>query len=293
DKTNHQNCTQDCFECTDWEVFKEGTDLDGYTSSVLSYLKFCTDAVLPTKTIKVFPNQKPWLDSTVKPLLKACDIARKELKKGIKLAKSSLLQFLSVLKTSIIVPVPKKSAVTCLNDYRPVALTPVIMKCFERIVLKHIKDIIPVGLDQYQFAYRENRSIEDAVSIALHTAILTHLQLPNTYCYRTLSSALDKLLQGHNREHPLPQCSSVVWQLHCTRPKGLSPGGENSTGDCGKSSSRAGLNICWPDPEEGPTYCRIAGDSTHPGNGLFVPLPSGKWYRNIKTKCTRLKNLPD
>ncbi|KAI3367298.1 hypothetical protein L3Q82_008340 [Scortum barcoo] len=32
-----------------------------------------------------------------------------------------------------------------------------------------------------------------------------------------------------------PQCSSVVWQLlHCTRPKGLSPGGENSTGDCGK-----------------------------------------------------------
>ncbi|KAI3372494.1 hypothetical protein L3Q82_022695 [Scortum barcoo] len=64
---------QDCFECTDWEVFKEGTDLDGYTSSVLSHLKFCTDAVLPTKTIKVFPNQKPWLDSTVKPLLKACD----------------------------------------------------------------------------------------------------------------------------------------------------------------------------------------------------------------------------
>ncbi|KAI3352932.1 hypothetical protein L3Q82_019495 [Scortum barcoo] len=66
---------QDCFECTDWEVFKEGIDLDGYTSSVLSYLKFCTDAVLPTKTIKVFPNQKPWLDSTVKPLLKACEAA--------------------------------------------------------------------------------------------------------------------------------------------------------------------------------------------------------------------------
>ncbi|KAI3355901.1 hypothetical protein L3Q82_004450 [Scortum barcoo] len=95
---------QDCFECTDWEVFKKGTDLDGYTSSVLSYLKFCTDAVLPrkTKTIKVFPNQKPWLDSIVKPLLKACDaalqvrsgdklaysIARKEMKKGINLAKS-------------------------------------------------------------------------------------------------------------------------------------------------------------------------------------------------------------
>ncbi|KAI3363701.1 hypothetical protein L3Q82_001201 [Scortum barcoo] len=61
----------------------------------------------------------------------------------------------------IVVPVPKKSADTCLNDYRPVALTPVIMKCFERIVLKHIKDIIPAGLDQYQFTYRENS--EDAI----------------------------------------------------------------------------------------------------------------------------------
>ncbi|KAI3352751.1 hypothetical protein L3Q82_019323, partial [Scortum barcoo] len=47
------------------------------------------------------------------------------------------------------------------------------------------------------------------------------------------------------------QCSSVVWQLHCTRLKGFSLGGENSTGDCGKSSSRPGLNIRWPDAEEG------------------------------------------
>ncbi|KAI3357071.1 hypothetical protein L3Q82_015458 [Scortum barcoo] len=69
--------------------------------------------------------------------------------------------------------------------------------------------------------------------------------------------------------------SAAVWYGSCTRLKGLSPGGENSTGDCEKSSSRPGLNIRWPDPEEGPTYC-------HPGNGLFVPLPSGKRYRNTK-----------
>ncbi|KAI3363758.1 hypothetical protein L3Q82_001370 [Scortum barcoo] len=88
----------------------------------------------------------------------------------------------------------------------------------------------------------------------------------------TLPSAPDKLLQGHNREHPLP---SLVGQLHCTRPKRLSPGGENGTGDCGKSSSRPGLNIRWPDAEEGPTYCHA---ETHPPGQwtLFVPLPSGK-----------------
>ncbi|KAI3367242.1 hypothetical protein L3Q82_008294 [Scortum barcoo] len=42
------------------------------------------------------------------------------------------------LKTSIIVPVPKKSACHLPKGLlAPVALTPVIMKCFERIVLKH------------------------------------------------------------------------------------------------------------------------------------------------------------
>ncbi|KAI3360268.1 hypothetical protein L3Q82_014582 [Scortum barcoo] len=88
------------------------------------------------------------------------------------------------------------------------------MKCFERIVLKHIKDIIPFGLDQYQFAYRENRSTEDAVSIALHTA-LTHLQLPNTYVrmlFVDFSSAFntvipDKLiLKLHNLGLPSSLC---------------------------------------------------------------------------------------
>ncbi|KAK3547940.1 hypothetical protein QTP70_001327 [Hemibagrus guttatus] len=37
------------------------------------------------------------------------------------------------LKTLTIVPVPKKSTVSFLNDYHPVALTPIVMKCFERL----------------------------------------------------------------------------------------------------------------------------------------------------------------
>lgn len=64
---------QDCFEHTDWEVFKEEADLEEYTSAVLSYVHFCTDAALPTKTITVFPNQKPWVDGSVRSLLKARD----------------------------------------------------------------------------------------------------------------------------------------------------------------------------------------------------------------------------
>ncbi|KAK3555126.1 hypothetical protein QTP86_010015 [Hemibagrus guttatus] len=68
------------------------------------------------------------------------------------------------LKSTTIIPVPKKSSVSCLNDYRPVALTPIIMKCFERLVMRHIKNLLPPSLDTMQFAYRPNRSTDDAIS---------------------------------------------------------------------------------------------------------------------------------
>ena len=80
---------------------------------------------------------------------------------------------------STIVHVPKKAKVTELNDYRPVALTSVIMKCFERLVKDHIISILPDTLDPLQFAYRPNRSTDDAIAITLHIA-LSHLDKRNT-----------------------------------------------------------------------------------------------------------------
>ncbi len=46
-------------------------------------------------------------------------------------------------KATTIIPVPKKSSPSCFNDYRPVALTPILMKCFERLVIHHIKSVLP------------------------------------------------------------------------------------------------------------------------------------------------------
>ena len=54
------------------------------------------------------------------------------------------------------------------------------MKCFERLVMAHINIIVPETLDPLQFAYCPNKSTDDAVSIAVHTA-LSHLYKMNTY----------------------------------------------------------------------------------------------------------------
>ena len=80
-------------------------------------------------------------------------------------------------KMATTVPVPKKAKVTELNYFRPIALTSVIMKCFERLVKDHITSTLPNTLDPLQFTYCPNRSTDDAVE--LHTA-LSHLDKRNT-----------------------------------------------------------------------------------------------------------------
>jgi hypothetical protein len=79
-----------------------------------------------------------------------------------------------------IAPVPKKAKKTELNDYHPVVLTFVIMKCFERLVKDHVTSTLPTTLDPLQFAYCPNRSTDDKFAITLYTA-LSHLDKRNTY----------------------------------------------------------------------------------------------------------------
>ncbi len=55
-----------------------------------------------------------------------------------------------------------------------------MMKCFERLVMQKIKNSLPNTLDPLQFAYRPNRSMDDAISSTLHLA-LTHLENKDSY----------------------------------------------------------------------------------------------------------------
>ncbi len=86
----------------------------------------------------------------------------------------------SCLKKSTIVLIPKKNKNACLNDLRPVALTPISSKCFEKLIRDYICPVLPASLDLLQFAYRDNRSTDDAIAFTLHTA-LSHLENKNTY----------------------------------------------------------------------------------------------------------------
>ncbi|XP_070183447.1 uncharacterized protein [Littorina saxatilis] len=294
-----------CMDCTDWGVFKEASSsLDEYAEVVTSYVSFCEDMCIPSKTVRVYGNDKPWFSKSVKAKLDAKNrafesgdedlykLAKSDVKKEIRKAKAVYRdkiqdQFASnkprevwqglqqvtqykkkpaasddhdptlpdklnsfycrfdeknpnpgyrpslpddplllippftvqeaevkklfkqqnvrkasgpdgvstaalkccsdqlapvftdsfneslekhsvprCFKSSVIVPVPKKPRVAQLNDYRPVALTSVAMKVFERIVLSYLKACTGASRDPLPFAYRANRSFEDAVALA-------------------------------------------------------------------------------------------------------------------------------
>ncbi|KAK3536802.1 hypothetical protein QTP86_025583, partial [Hemibagrus guttatus] len=102
-------------------------------------------------------------------------------------------------QTTTIVPVLKNSIVSSLNDCCPVALTPSSMKCFERLVMRHIKTQLPPSLDPLQFAYRPNRSTDDAITSTLHLA-LTHLDNKDSYVRMLstdFSSAFNTIIPQH------------------------------------------------------------------------------------------------
>ena len=87
----------------------------------------------------------------------------------------SLSQFTvpSCLKSSTIVTLPQKKNSTTLNDYLPVALTPVVKKCFEKLVRSHITSFHPPTFDSHQFAYRVLRA-ESPATYPLHPWLHPH-----------------------------------------------------------------------------------------------------------------------
>ena len=85
----------------------------------------------------------------------------------------------TIWKTSELIPAPKKNPPTCKNDYRPLALTAVMMKCMEKVVKHLLTPQVKSHTDKYQFAYSANRCVEDA-TLSLTQYVLSHVDKPNT-----------------------------------------------------------------------------------------------------------------
>ena len=309
-----------CFDCTNWDtLLDDNTDIDTNVDVLTCYIQFCVDLLVPTKTIKMYPNNKPWVTKDVKFIINRkkatlssnrSDIktVQKELNEVIRDAKAvyknkveklfsskntkdawkglkclsgyinkqclpdpenvntyvnelnsfyarfddmdfqqecnnilnminkgahertvisinDVLQALNrakpgkasgpdkvsarvikscrgelvmpihklfqtsldlcyvpiAWKKSEVIPVPKVKIPVEKNDLRPVALTSVIMKCFEFIIKGMLGKQLSGTMDKLQFAYKQHRGVEDAVTTLLDI-VCSHLDKPKTYC---------------------------------------------------------------------------------------------------------------
>ncbi len=197
-------------------------------------------------------------------------------------------------KKSVIIPVPKNSKPSCLNDYRPVALTSTVMKVFERLLKKHICSSIPATLDPLQFAYRPNRSTDDAISQVLHSS-LTHIDSKNGNYVRLLfidySSAFNTIVPTKLtvKLSDLGLNTSLcdwIQDFLTARPQVVKVGQFTSnsiTGSALPSLQAIYIKRCKS------RAAKILKDSTHPGNHLFCLLPSGRRFRSMMAKTERLR----
>ena len=83
-------------------------------------------------------------------------------------------------KIGEIVPVQKKPLPKVDNDLRPVTLTAILAKCFERALPPKITTHTQPVMDKMQFAYQANRSTDDAIITLIHE-IAQHLDGDSTY----------------------------------------------------------------------------------------------------------------
>ncbi len=123
-----------------------------------------------------------------------------------------------VWKASCIVPVQKKKTVTGMNDLRPVALTSCVMKVFERVFLPILQEQVSDFMDPLQFAYKKDRSVEDAILHVLNNAY-SHLDKPNTsirFMFYDFSSAFNTIqphILADKLMHMEVDASAVLWVL--------------------------------------------------------------------------------
>ncbi|KAI2647452.1 Retrovirus-related Pol polyprotein from type-2 retrotransposable element R2DM [Labeo rohita] len=108
-------------------------------------------------------NKSPGADNISGKALKACSVQLSGIFTQIMSLKMLIVP--QIWKHATAVPVAKCRTPKVLNDFRPVALTSLVIKIFEKI---HTED-------PFQFAYRAGRGVEDAVTTLVHL-VTQHLE---------------------------------------------------------------------------------------------------------------------
>jgi hypothetical protein len=103
---------QDCFASTDWNMFRDSSDgIEEYTTSVTGFINKCIDDVVPTVTVRTYPNQYIPL-----PLSRSGTLTRKLIKKSRYALRRTIKQAKRQYRTKIILHPFSRSSLRTITD---------------------------------------------------------------------------------------------------------------------------------------------------------------------------------
>ncbi|XP_058236261.1 hemicentin-1-like [Hemibagrus wyckioides] len=277
---------QDALDDADWDMFQRSSDdVNMFTVAVVGFIEKLTGDAVHKTIIRTFPNQKPWLDKSIRDALRSRStvyntglasrnieeykaasysvrrVAAAHIVHGIISANSAIgsthveharednvfiiseydSTILTCLKQSTIVPVTKKPQPACLNDYRPVALTSVVMKFFERLIRDFITSSLPDTLDSLQFAYDPPKRVSVSISPSGEIAEGSSVTL-------TCSSDANPPVQSYTWNKGISSISTgksyTMNRIRATDRGDYTCRAENKHGD--QSSTAVSLNVQYP-----------------------------------------------
>ena len=94
------------------------------------------------------------------------------------------------------IPIPKVSKPRELQDFRPVALTSLVVKNIEKMFKDEVLALVKGKLDPLQFAYQPGKGVDDAKLFILDT-LFKHLETPKSHArllFADFSSVFNNML---------------------------------------------------------------------------------------------------
>ncbi len=119
-------------------------------------------------------------DSVSGRVLKSCASQLSEIFKDIFSVSLKLQTVPKVWIHATIVLVTKTKNPKVLNDFRPVAITSLVMRTFEKLFKQEILKQAEGEIDLLQFACQSGRGVEDAILMLLNL-LVQHLKAPKTH----------------------------------------------------------------------------------------------------------------
>ncbi|KAI4882102.1 hypothetical protein NFI96_000102 [Prochilodus magdalenae] len=362
-------------------MFREASNnnLDVYTDSVTGFIRKCIEDVVPTKPVRVYPSQKPWLNCEVcaalllnldtrrsirKPAMlsgrpseqpnvnhtvlperapatadsaphsvSVADVCKAFKRVNIRKAPGpdgipgrilkvcahqlagvftdifNLSLSLSVVpacfKLATIVPVPKTARITTLNDWRPVALTSIISKCFEKLNnlslnVNKTKELI-VDFRKQEGVHTpitiNGAAVERVSSFKFLGVHITEELTWTEHTTRVVKKAQQRLF-FLTRLKRFGMDTRILRTFYTCTVESILTGSINTWyGSCTAIERKALQRVVRTAQYITGVQClrktrRILKDSTHPSHCLFSQLPSGRRFRIRKYKAEEM-STPD